>query len=86
MALPLTTTVLPSITWTHLLGARPMDLLWLSVQAQVRSRFTKRLIPLSKAKINHGVAICHVDTSAWSPIHRSFMALGSSSSRIEVCH
>ncbi|KAF8390399.1 hypothetical protein HHK36_024925 [Tetracentron sinense] len=40
----------------------------------------------SKAKINHGVAICHVDTSAWSPGHGAFMALGSSPGHIEVCH
>ncbi|BFG16433.1 hypothetical protein CerSpe_027070 [Prunus speciosa] len=44
------------------------------------------LDPLSKAKINHGVAICHLDTSAWSPTHGSFMALGSGPGRIEVCH
>ncbi|KAM0965174.1 hypothetical protein ACFX2C_021118 [Malus domestica] len=44
------------------------------------------LDPVSKAKINHGVAICHLDTSAWSPTHGSFMALGSGPGRIEVCH
>ncbi|XP_041012127.1 polygalacturonase 1 beta-like protein 3 [Juglans microcarpa x Juglans regia] len=42
--------------------------------------------PSSKAKINHGVAICHVDTSAWSPSHGAFLALGSGPGRIEVCH
>ncbi|XP_004298578.1 PREDICTED: probable polygalacturonase non-catalytic subunit JP650 [Fragaria vesca subsp. vesca] len=44
------------------------------------------LDPTSKAKINHGVAICHLDTSAWSPTHGSFAALGSGPGRIEVCH
>lgn len=44
------------------------------------------LDPNSKAKINHGVAICHLDTSAWSPSHGSFLALGSGPGRIEVCH
>nr|DAD30959.1 TPA_asm: hypothetical protein HUJ06_009810 [Nelumbo nucifera] len=41
------------------------------------------LEPKSKAKINHGVAICHVDTSAWSPGHGAFVALGSSPGKIE---
>ncbi|OMP10328.1 hypothetical protein COLO4_04598 [Corchorus olitorius] len=40
----------------------------------------------SKDKINHGVAICHIDTSAWSPGHGAFVALGSSPGQIEVCH
>ncbi|KAL8118311.1 polygalacturonase 1 beta-like protein 2 [Apium graveolens] len=40
----------------------------------------------SKAKINHGVAICHEDTSSWSPGHGAFVALGSSPGKIEVCH
>ncbi len=40
----------------------------------------------SKAKINHGVAICHIDTSAWEPEHGAFVALGSSPGQIEVCH
>ncbi|KAL5747224.1 hypothetical protein ACOSP7_024224 [Xanthoceras sorbifolium] len=40
----------------------------------------------SKEKINHGVAICHIDTSAWSPGHGAFVALGSSPGKIEVCH
>ncbi|ESW25627.1 hypothetical protein PHAVU_003G052000 [Phaseolus vulgaris] len=44
------------------------------------------LDPESKAKINHGVAICHLDTTAWSPTHGAFVALGSSPGRIEVCH
>ncbi|GAU50884.1 hypothetical protein TSUD_187610 [Trifolium subterraneum] len=34
---------------------------------------------ISKAKINHGVAICHLDTAVWSPTHVAFMALGSGS-------
>ncbi|CAK9177940.1 unnamed protein product [Ilex paraguariensis] len=40
----------------------------------------------SKVKINHGIAICHVDTSAWSPGHGAFVALGSGPGLIEVCH
>ncbi|KAK4429837.1 Polygalacturonase-1 non-catalytic subunit beta [Sesamum alatum] len=44
------------------------------------------LDPKSKAKINHGVAICHLDTSSWSPGHGAFMALGSGPGKIEVCH
>ena len=40
----------------------------------------------SKAKINHGVAICHLNTSAWDPEHAAFLALGSSPGQIEVCH
>ncbi|WJX93633.1 hypothetical protein P8452_75136 [Trifolium repens] len=41
---------------------------------------------VSKAKINHGVAICHLDTTAWSPTHGAFVALGFGPGRIEVCH
>ncbi|KAI4354649.1 hypothetical protein L6164_003496 [Bauhinia variegata] len=44
------------------------------------------LDPKTKAKINHGVAICHLDTTAWSPTHGAFLALGSGPGRIEVCH
>ncbi|KAJ8427325.1 hypothetical protein Cgig2_030590 [Carnegiea gigantea] len=40
----------------------------------------------TKAKINHGVAICHLDTSAWSPGHAAFLTLGSGPGLIEVCH
>lgn len=40
----------------------------------------------SKAKINHGIAICHVDTSDWSASHGAFAALGSGPGKIEVCH
>jgi hypothetical protein len=41
---------------------------------------------ISKAKINHGIAICHLDTTAWSPTHGAFVALGSGPGHIEVCH
>ena len=44
------------------------------------------LDPSTKAKINHGVALCHLDTTAWSPTHGAFLALGSGPGRIEVCH
>ncbi|CAM8878494.1 unnamed protein product [Rhodiola kirilowii] len=44
------------------------------------------LDPKTKSKVNHGVAICHLDTSAWSPTHGSFLALGSGPGKIEVCH
>ncbi|QHO03159.1 uncharacterized protein DS421_13g430000 [Arachis hypogaea] len=44
------------------------------------------LDPNTKAKINHGVAICHLDTTAWSPTHGAFLALGSGPGKIEVCH
>ncbi|KAL0327255.1 UNVERIFIED_CONTAM: Polygalacturonase-1 non-catalytic subunit beta [Sesamum angustifolium] len=44
------------------------------------------LDPESKARINHGVAICHLDTSSWSPGHGAFIALGSGPGKIEVCH
>ncbi|MQL97235.1 hypothetical protein Taro_029922 [Colocasia esculenta] len=40
----------------------------------------------SRPKINHGVAICHLDTSDWSAGHGAFVALGSSPGKIEVCH
>ncbi|GER32242.1 polygalacturonase-1 non-catalytic subunit beta [Striga asiatica] len=44
------------------------------------------LDPNSKTKINNGVAICHLDTSVWSPGHGAFVALGSGPGKIEVCH
>uniref|UniRef100_A0A7N0TEZ6 BURP domain-containing protein n=1 Tax=Kalanchoe fedtschenkoi TaxID=63787 RepID=A0A7N0TEZ6_KALFE len=44
------------------------------------------LDPKSKSKVNHAVAICHLDTSAWSPTHGSFLSLGSGPGKIEVCH
>lgn len=40
----------------------------------------------SDQKINHGVAICHVDTSDWSPTHGAFIALGGKPGQTEVCH
>ncbi|KAL6644310.1 hypothetical protein ACP70R_015918 [Stipagrostis hirtigluma subsp. patula] len=40
----------------------------------------------SGEKINHGVAICHLDTSDWSPAHGAFMALGGKPGEVEVCH
>ncbi|XP_047174019.1 polygalacturonase 1 beta-like protein 2 [Vigna umbellata] len=40
----------------------------------------------TKEKMNHGVAICHLDTSAWGPEHGAFLALGSGPGKIEVCH
>lgn len=40
----------------------------------------------TKKKINQGVAICHIDTSAWGPEHGAFSALGSGPGKIEVCH
>ncbi|KAK4782514.1 hypothetical protein SAY86_016616 [Trapa natans] len=40
----------------------------------------------SGATINQGVAICHLDTSAWSPGHGAFVALGRGPGQIEVCH
>lgn len=44
------------------------------------------LDPKTKSKINHGIAICHVDTSDWSATHGAFLALGSAPGKIEVCH
>ncbi|XP_072973187.1 BURP domain-containing protein 12-like [Typha angustifolia] len=40
----------------------------------------------TKKKINHGVAICHLDTSDWSANHGAFVALGGKPGEIEVCH
>ncbi|KAL5222114.1 hypothetical protein ABZP36_026827 [Zizania latifolia] len=40
----------------------------------------------SDHKINHGVAICHLDTSDWSPSHGAFTALGGKPGEVEVCH
>ncbi|KAF8701863.1 hypothetical protein HU200_033188 [Digitaria exilis] len=40
----------------------------------------------SGEKINHGVAICHLDTSDWSPTHGAFLALGGKPGEVEVCH
>ncbi|KAK9707400.1 hypothetical protein RND81_07G195300 [Saponaria officinalis] len=44
------------------------------------------LDPKTKLKINHGIAICHLDTSVWSPTHGAFLALGPGPGKIEVCH
>ncbi|VFQ87738.1 unnamed protein product [Cuscuta campestris] len=44
------------------------------------------LDPNTRSKINHAVAICHIDTSSWSPTHGAFLALGSGPGKIEVCH
>ncbi|TXG56305.1 hypothetical protein EZV62_017618 [Acer yangbiense] len=44
------------------------------------------LDPKTKKKINHGVAICHLDTSSWFAGHQAFQALGSGPGQIEVCH
>ncbi|EPS60630.1 polygalacturonase-1 non-catalytic subunit beta, partial [Genlisea aurea] len=44
------------------------------------------LHPKTDSKINHGVAICHIDTTSWSPDHGAFIALGPGPGKIEVCH
>ncbi|KAH7858568.1 hypothetical protein Vadar_025360 [Vaccinium darrowii] len=53
---------------------------------KVRVYEAEILDPKTKAKINHGVAICHLDTSSWSAGHGAFLALGSGPGKIEVCH
>ncbi|KAE8704961.1 putative polygalacturonase non-catalytic subunit [Hibiscus syriacus] len=53
---------------------------------KVRVYVADILDPNSREKINHGVAICHLDTSSWSSNHGAFLALGSGPGRIEVCH
>ncbi|PNT64409.1 hypothetical protein BRADI_4g28200v3 [Brachypodium distachyon] len=40
----------------------------------------------SGQRINRGVAICHLDTSDWSPDHGAFVALGGKPGEMEVCH
>jgi BURP domain len=40
----------------------------------------------TKEMINKGVAICHMDTSAWSVGHAAFMVLDGKPGQIEVCH
>uniref|UniRef100_A0ACD5WAZ8 Uncharacterized protein n=1 Tax=Avena sativa TaxID=4498 RepID=A0ACD5WAZ8_AVESA len=40
----------------------------------------------SDQKINRGVAICHLDTSDWSPTHGAFRAVGGKPGETEVCH
>ncbi|KAK1552688.1 hypothetical protein Q3G72_021839 [Acer saccharum] len=41
------------------------------------------LDPKTKKKINHGVAICHLDTSSWFAGHQAFHALGSGPGQME---
>ncbi|KAI3717794.1 hypothetical protein L1987_69626 [Smallanthus sonchifolius] len=53
---------------------------------KVRVYVAEILDVFSKAKINTGVAICHIDTSSWSPGHGAFVALGSGPGGIEICH
>ncbi|XP_051121995.1 polygalacturonase-1 non-catalytic subunit beta-like [Andrographis paniculata] len=53
---------------------------------QVRVYEADILDPKSRARINHGVAICHLDTTSWSAGHGAFIALGSGPGKIEVCH
>ncbi|KAK4780797.1 hypothetical protein SAY87_016903 [Trapa incisa] len=53
---------------------------------KVRVYDAEILDPSSKDVINRGIAICHLDTSAWSPTHGAFLALGHGPGRIEVCH
>ncbi|XP_038982989.1 BURP domain-containing protein 12-like [Phoenix dactylifera] len=53
---------------------------------QVRAYEADILDAESGERINHGVAICHLDTSDWSPGHGAFVALGSGPGQIEVCH
>ncbi|KHN27019.1 Polygalacturonase 1 beta-like protein 3 [Glycine soja] len=40
----------------------------------------------SKTKINHEVAIYHLDTTVWSPTHNAFVALVLGPGQIEMCH
>ncbi|KAL5165607.1 Polygalacturonase 1 beta-like protein 3 [Glycine soja] len=44
------------------------------------------LNPESKTKINHEVAIYHLDTTVWSPTHSAFVALVLGPGQIEMCH
>ncbi|KAL8142401.1 hypothetical protein V2J09_015433 [Rumex salicifolius] len=53
---------------------------------KVRVYEAEILDPNAKSRINRGVAICHLDTSAWSATHGAFIALGSGPGKIEVCH
>jgi len=53
---------------------------------KVRVYQAELLDPETKDKINQGVAVCHLDTSDWSPTHGAFMSLGSGPGQIEVCH
>ncbi|KAE9464988.1 hypothetical protein C3L33_03101, partial [Rhododendron williamsianum] len=42
------------------------------------------LDPKTNIKINHAVALCHLDTSSWSADHGAFLALGSGPGKIEL--
>lgn len=53
---------------------------------RVRVYEAEILAVATKEKINHGVAICHIDTSDWSATHGAFVALGPGPGKIEVCH
>ncbi|RHN65097.1 putative BURP domain-containing protein [Medicago truncatula] len=53
---------------------------------KVRVYQAELLDPKIKDKINQGVAVCHLDTSDWSPTHGAFVSLGSGPGQIEVCH
>ncbi|XP_020599391.1 BURP domain-containing protein 12-like [Phalaenopsis equestris] len=53
---------------------------------RVRVYEAKILAVDSKEKINQGIAICHIDTSDWSPMHGAFVLLGHGPGKIEVCH
>ncbi|KFK44451.1 hypothetical protein AALP_AA1G258600 [Arabis alpina] len=53
---------------------------------KVRVYESDLLDPKSKVKINHGIAICHMDTSAWGANHGAFVSLGSRPGQIEICH
>jgi len=41
---------------------------------------------VGRSRINHGVTICHLNTSSWRPDHGAFVALGSGPGQIEMCH
>ncbi|KZV24749.1 hypothetical protein F511_29801 [Dorcoceras hygrometricum] len=64
----------------------PYSLYYCHSVPKVRVYEADILDPKSKATINHGVAICHIDTSSWSPSHGAFISLGSGPGKIEVCH
>ncbi|XP_073131988.1 polygalacturonase-1 non-catalytic subunit beta-like [Henckelia pumila] len=64
----------------------PYSLYYCHSVPKVRVYEADILDPKSKATINHGVAICHIDTSSWSPGHGAFISLGSGPGKIEVCH
>ncbi|XP_051149124.1 polygalacturonase non-catalytic subunit AroGP3 [Andrographis paniculata] len=53
---------------------------------KVRVYEAEILDPESRARMNLGVAVCHLDTSSWSPTHGAFLALGPGPGKIEVCH